>query len=98
MFKGVFEATVKERVKELEENIGRSTCQGFFKQPDSVCKRLDSLEEALYDLEAWKKRVEGQLGVEEITSRDGKKEFLGTTTTPVRGYIYGGPLGVESES
>ena len=97
MFNWFTDGTKHERIKDLEKKIGHSTCTGFFREPDSVCKRLDKLEEALYDLKEWQKRVEGQLGVEEITSREGKKEFLGTNKTAVRGYIYGGPLGTDNE-
>lgn len=54
---------------------------------ETMSKGLDNLDDFKYSVIDWMKRVEGQLGVMEVTNNQGQKEFLSTKQKPVRGYI-----------
>jgi hypothetical protein len=83
----MFNDNMKRRVEELETAVGKAAPIGFFQPAPSLCKRVDKLEQFMYGMVEWKIRVEQQLGVTEITSSQGQKEFLSTKQKPLRGYI-----------
>jgi hypothetical protein len=81
-----FTGSLKDRVDELEITVGDADRCGFQRGP-SLCSRVDTLERFMYTMKDWKKRVEGKLGVEDITNGRGEKEFLNTNVTTIRGYV-----------